>query len=421
MTITNRKEQALLLVGDMLLFFLALWATLALRSLELPDMDTLYNHALPFSLLFIVWVLVFFIAGLYDKHTVLFQRKLPSIILNTQVANVIIAALFFFSVPYFGITPKTVLAIYLVISFVFITTWRLYIFPSLRFGKQEKAILVGSGREAEELRNEVNENRRYGFEFMDTFHFGNEVNPNDVQKRILERVAAGDVSVIVANLRHGDLEPLLPLLYNLTFLNLSFRFVDINQLYEDIFDRVPLSLVNHEWFLENVTIRSHVGYEALKRTTDVVAALILGVLSLAIYPLVWIAIRLDDGGPLFIAQERIGLNNRPIRILKFRSMTGNDEGADVLKSRHVVTRVGKYIRKTRIDELPQLWSVLRGDQSLIGPRPELPELVKHYAERIPYYNTRHLIKPGLSGWAQINHQGHPHHGSDVTETKNKLS
>jgi lipopolysaccharide/colanic/teichoic acid biosynthesis glycosyltransferase len=102
-------------------------------------------------------------------------------------------------------------------------------------------------------------------------------------------------------------------------------------------------------------------------------------------------------------------------------MTGSDEGEDVLQSKHEVTKVGRFLRKTRLDELPQLWSVVRGDQSLIGPRPELPELVKHYAERIPYYNTRHLIKPGLSGWAQIHDYDVPRKGADVERTKRKLS
>jgi lipopolysaccharide/colanic/teichoic acid biosynthesis glycosyltransferase len=86
-----------------------------------------------------------------------------------------------------------------------------------------------------------------------------------------------------------------------------------------------------------------------------------------------------------------------------------------------VTKVGGILRTTRIDELPQLWNVLRGGYSLIGPRPEFPDAVNRYASEIPYYNARHLITPGLSGWAQLNHHKHPHHGVDTEETRNKLS
>ncbi|NCN08012.1 sugar transferase, partial [Candidatus Parcubacteria bacterium] len=109
-------------------------------------------------------------------------------------------------------------------------------------------------------------------------------------------------------------------------------------------------------------------------------------------------------------------------ILKFRTMLFNDNGDWQNKGLiNKVTKVGNFLRKTRLDELPQLWNVLKGDISLIGPRPEFPNAVKQYAEEIPYYNVRHLIKPGLSGWAQIYHDQHPHHQADTLETKNKLS
>lgn len=157
---------------------------------------------------------------------------------------------------------------------------------------------------------------------------------------------------------------------------------------------------------------------------DIIVASILGILSLIWYPIVYIATRFDDRGPLLIAQERIGKNGRTIRMSKFRSMTANDSGSyshNNGKSNLKVTKVGSFIRMTRVDELPQLWSVIKGDQSLIGPRPELPALVQIYEKKIPYYNVRHLIKPGLSGWAQISHRSHPHHAVAVDDTRDKLS
>ena len=104
-------------------------------------------------------------------------------------------------------------------------------------------------------------------------------------------------------------------------------------------------------------------------------------------------------------------------------MTSNDGGnySASGKSELQITRVGKFIRLTRIDELPQLWNVLRGDISLVGPRPEFPSLVAVYEKEIPYYNVRHLIQPGLSGWAQIYHSAHPHHAVAVNDTRDKLS
>ncbi|HXK39557.1 MAG TPA: sugar transferase [Candidatus Paceibacterota bacterium] len=195
----------------------------------------------------------------------------------------------------------------------------------------------------------------------------------------------------------------------------------MHKVYEDIFDRIPLSLVQYGWFLENISITRKFTYEFLKRLMDILIASPLLIASLVLLPFVALAIALEDGGALFITQERVGRSNKLIRILKYRTMTGSDRGEEVLKSRHNVTRVGQFLRKTRIDELPQLWNVLTGDLSLIGPRPELPALVKRYEEEVPFYNVRHLITPGLSGWGQISDYDVPRQGVDIEKTKRKLS
>jgi lipopolysaccharide/colanic/teichoic acid biosynthesis glycosyltransferase len=135
-----------------------------------------------------------------------------------------------------------------------------------------------------------------------------------------------------------------------------------------------------------------------------------------------LAIKLDSNGPIFIVQERVGRKSKPIKIFKFRTMTANDNGVySNGKSENKVTDVGAFLRTSRLDELPQLWNVVRGELSLIGPRPELPSLVAQYEKDIPYYGIRHLTKPGLSGWAQIYHDNHPHHGLAVEQTTEKLS
>jgi lipopolysaccharide/colanic/teichoic acid biosynthesis glycosyltransferase len=140
-----------------------------------------------------------------------------------------------------------------------------------------------------------------------------------------------------------------------------------------------------------------------------------------------LAIKIDDGKEIFIKQERIGQNNNIINIIKFRTMSINDgvveqgEKEESISRVQHVTRVGRWLRASRIDELPQLWNVLKGDISLIGPRPELPNLVKLYEKEISFYNVRHLIKPGLSGWAQIYQKTPPKFSTDYDQTKTKLS
>jgi exopolysaccharide biosynthesis polyprenyl glycosylphosphotransferase len=421
MSLTRRKEALVLFVGDVLIFAISLWLTLLLRYEIFPTTKLFLTHLAPFSILFVLWSLSYFIAGLYDRTTTVLQRQLPTIIIYTQVVNAALAGLFFFFIPYFGITPKTNLIIYLMVSSVLMLFWRLYIFPRFGMHRKGRAVLIGSGREVMELVEEVQKNPHHHYEFECVVDTNVITNPNDIQKKVLEHVGLGRVSMVVCNTHGEEVSSLLPLLYNLTFLNTSVQFVDIYRVYEDVFNRVPLSLLRYDWFLHNVSPAPKRAYEFLKRVMDVGIAVILGVLSLIVYPFVWIAIKMDDGGSLFVVQERIGANNKPIRIAKFRSMSGNDTGKEVLQSKHEITRVGRILRKTRIDELPQLWSVIKGDQSLIGPRPELPELAHHYAEFIPYYNARHLIKPGLSGWAQIWDYDVPRKGADVERTKRKLA
>jgi len=410
MSVANKKESWVLFVGDILFFFMALWLTLFVRYGSTPDSFLWAEHLLPFSILFAVWALVFFIAGLYEKHTLILKSRLPSVILRAQVINSVIAVLFFYFIPYFGITPKTNLFIDLVFSFGLIYLWRVYLISFLGFKKREKALLIGSGEEMKELKREVNENPRYSMMFISSLNLDN-VDAIDFNEEVLSRVYSEEISTVVIDLRNEKVAPVLPHLYNLIFSKV--RFIDKYKVYEDVFDRVPLSLVNYNWFLENISSSSHVMYDFLKRTMDISVSFILGLISFVIYPFICIAIKLDDGGPVFFTQERVGRGGKKIKIVKFRSMHTDGSG--------VVTRVGDILRKTRIDELPQLWNVLMGDISIVGPRPEIPKLADMYRKKIPYYSVRHLIKPGLSGWAQIHQEKPPKFDVGYDETKTKLS
>jgi len=415
MLVINKKESTILFIGDILLLLIALWATLWLRYLELPSSHLFIKHLIPFSILFFVWFLVFFIAGLYEKQTIFLKSRLPTIILNAQIVNSFIAVGFFYFIPYFGITPKTNLFIDLVLSFAFIFLWRVYGVPFLGFRKKQQALLIASGKEMEELKNEVNNNSRYNLSFVHSIDL-DKVEHIDFKEEILSTISSEGIASIVIDVEHKNIEKLLPSFYNLIFSKV--HFINMYKVYEDIFDRIPLSLVAYSWFLENISFPSHLVYDFLKRAMDIVISIALGLVSLIFYPFVYIAIKLEDGGPIIIKQKRIGKGNKVIEMIKFRSMNTNDNGIWLSWSDTRVTKVGKFLRKTRIDELPQLWNILKGDVSLIGPRPDIIDIGKTLVKEIPYYTVRNLVKPGLSGWAQIKQTNPP---QSVEETKLRLA
>ena len=398
MRIFNRNEAIFLFFGDVVFFLVSLWLTLLFRYANLPSATLFVQHITPFAVLFFVWVIVFFIAGLYEKHTVILKSRLPNIILNAQVTNSLIAVLFFYFIPYFGITPKTTLFIYLVISFCLILFWRIRVVSLFGSRRREPAMLIGSGPEVNELIEEVNHNNRYNLYFVSFINL-DKTDIIDFQTDILDRIYTDNITVVVMDLRNRKIEPILPHLYNLIFSNI--RFLDKYKVYEDIFDRVPFSLLRYNWFLENISASSKIVYDSFKRLIDVILSLVGSLITVLLTPFVWIAVKLDDGGPIFIVQERIGQGGRKINLVKFRSMKSSDRGVWVIEKDDRLTRVGKFLRKSRIDEFPQFWNILRGDISLIGPRPDIYDLGLQLAKDIPYYTIRSVIKPGLSGWAQI--------------------
>lgn len=418
MVIFNKKEPLLLFVGDICVFALSLWISLIVRNAGIPAWDTYTDILAPFAIVFVAWALVFFIAGLYDKYTTLLKDKMPGMIFNAQLANSIITIAFFYLIPYFGITPKTILFINLFVSFILIYFWRIYSHSLFGLKSKEAAILIGSGEEMKSLEQEINNNPRSELLFVSSINLDT-VGTDTFIATITEKVRSENISIIVADLKDARIEPVLSHLYNLIFSGV--RCIDIDKVYENVFDRVPLSLLKYHWFFENISTDTKITYDILKRLMDIILGLIAGIVSLIFYPFVMVLLLCDEGHGFFSVQERVGENNQLIKMYKFRTMKiANDGGKWGTGEKNYVTKVGAFLRKTRLDELPQLWNVIFGDISLIGPRPEFPTAVKTYEQEIPYYGVRHLIKPGLSGWAQI-YGAHPHHGIGISETKEKLS
>ncbi|MEO7244473.1 MAG: TIGR03013 family XrtA/PEP-CTERM system glycosyltransferase, partial [Rubrivivax sp.] len=227
---------------------------------------------------------------------------------------------------------------------------------------------------------------------------------------------ADEIVVALTERRSGSM-PLRELLDCKLF---GIRVYDVNTHFEKTLGQIRLGFANAGWLIFGDGFNQGFARTAIKRVFDIVCALLLLALSAPIMLLATLAIKLGGRGPVLYRQERVGLNGRPFQVAKFRSMRvdaerdGQPRWASVHDDR--VTAVGKLIRRLRIDELPQLFNVLRGEMSLVGPRPERPFFVEQLTRQIPYFAVRQSVKPGVTGWAQVRYQ----YGATVEDSIEKL-
>jgi sugar transferase (PEP-CTERM system associated) len=226
-----------------------------------------------------------------------------------------------------------------------------------------------------------------------------------------------DEIVVALSERRGGAMPLRELL---DCKLQGIRVLDLASHFEQTLGQIRLDSLYAGWLIFGDGFRQGTMRTVVKRIFDIVCALILILLALPMMAIAAIAIVIENGFPILYRQERVGLNGRLFKVIKFRSMRRDAEkdGKPVwaTKQDDRVTRVGKIIRKLRIDELPQLFSVLKGDMSLVGPRPERPFFVDQLTKEIPFYAVRHSVKPGVTGWAQVRY----HYGATVEDSAEKL-
>ncbi|MDB5244328.1 MAG: hypothetical protein JWN18_198 [Parcubacteria group bacterium] len=411
----DRRETAILLIGDFLILAASLWVALLLRNLAIPGIGYFQSNLVPFLPMFLLSLGVFYIAGLYEKLTRPIRRVMGVRVAGAQGATVAIAAILFFILP-LSIAPKTILILYLVVSVLAETAWRFYRMNyEIKTESRTPAVLIGSGGAVLELFEEVRENNRY------LMHFARMIDTRTVtEETLVTEIGSAfesGIRVIVIDAHDPVVARIASQLYDLTMT--GFTVVEFASLYEEIFDRVPLDHVDAPSVL-NAVSNDRALYDLAKRIFDFTLAALV---SLVAIPFVAIAalVLFVDGGTPFIHSERIGRGNQKIRLVKLRTMLFFDAGDPEKQKQNRVTSFGSLLRKTRIDELPQLWNVLKGELSFIGPRPELPMIAAVYEKEIPHYRLRHLIAPGLSGWAQIHDYDAPRGGADVPRTRRKLS
>lgn len=410
MIIHHTPGRFILLAADCGILFAALYLAMSMRAGNPLDFSGFLSFVPPFLIIIAVSVTIFYIYGLYDKPSLRLIRELNKRIFTSQILAAFSAIILFYVLPTLGIAPKTILLIYVIISSLLISLWRRYAFSLVLRYKKQKSIIIGSGDVFKLLVDELTRNPHTGITLISAIN----VDTYDMSKlgNVLKTTKP---SSIIIDMRDERIKPYFGNFYTEIFEGSAV--LDIVEVYEDVFDMVPLSLINQEWIFRYIS--SSRRYDGFKRFTDLALSIPAFVISLFFYPFVYLAIKIEDRGPLFFMHYRVGLRGKLIPIYKFRTM--ENKPANELNETKKISKVGAFLRKTRIDELPQLWNVIRGDVSLIGPRPESPALVEEYSKTIPFYNVRHVVRPGLSGWAQVQQFEAPKFGVDVKQTSTKLA
>ena len=288
---------------------------------------------------------------------------------------------------------------------------------------RRRVMVLGAGDRAQRLR-ELGDKPESGFAIVSYIAMG---EPERVVEEAIPREAIHDLGRFVENLGVSEVVLALQERRNSLPLNDLLRIKtkgvhvnDFSSFLERETGRVDLDTVNPSWLIfSDGFSSSRILSSAAKRLFDIVASLILLTLTFPVIALFALIVKLDSTGPAFFRQQRVGLYGQPFHLIKLRSMRTDAEkdGAKWAEENDPrVTRVGRFIRKVRIDELPQTWSVLKGEMSFVGPRPEVPKFVDDLQEQIAFYGERHMVKPGITGWAQINYP----YGASIDDSRKKL-
>jgi exopolysaccharide biosynthesis polyprenyl glycosylphosphotransferase len=410
----NRFKSFLLLLGDVIALYASLFIALILRyGPEFYD-QFLKAHVGPFTVIFVPWLAIFYIAGLYDLRTLRNGIDFMKVLAAATAVGAFVAALLFYLIPAFGIAPKTNLLIFVIVFAVIETVWRRMFNGLTSFGEApNKIVIVGNGPTTAAIMATIAENAQLGYAVM------RRMDENDVvaqPSKFTQAVIDAHANIVVVPRHLKQENGFARALYAL--FAKGILIVDLPNFYERIMRKVPLADLEETWFIENIEGTARF-YDPLKRAGEFLLALALGIVLLPLEILIAILVKLTSRGPIIYQHKRVGKNGRGFNFYKFRNMRVDAEksGAQwAMPNDPRTTPIGKFLRKTHLDELPQLWNIIKGDMSFVGPRPERPEFVVKLKEQIPYYEVRLLVKPGVSGWAQLNHRA----DLDLNDVREKL-
>jgi len=411
------ERRMLLIVGDLLAAIIATIVALALWSqfdyLKLSE-EFVRARAGWFVLLPVIWLVL--LINSYDvRRAASWSSTLRNILTSATIGTILYLAIYFFrSAP--GSLPRRGPVYFLLFVVGLTLLWR-FIYIRIFTGPAflRRVLLVGAGTSGIAMLK-ILENLN-----PSPFHVVGIID-DDVSKQGLEIEGVkvlGDSSKMEQVIREEDVSDIIVAILGpmnggmfQALLDAQERWVEIIRmpvLYEELLGRVPIHHLESDWLLRSFVDEVRVSslYLIAKRLLDIIAS-IIGLLLLAlIFPWVSLAILAETGRPVFFTQTRLGQGGKPYQLVKFRTMQQDAEANGEAQWTHAgdprMTRVGRVLRKMHLDEFPQFINVIKGDMSMVGPRPERPELVAELEKQIPFYRARLLVKPGIGGWAQVNY------------------
>lgn len=428
------ERRSLLIIGDFLMAVASLGLSLyywgSTERFLGPTLEFLQRRVpIWFYFLPLIWLLL--MVELYDVHRANdWRRTIQGVAVAAAVGLTLYLLLYFYYAdPPRSALPRRGVASFVVAAAVLTLAWRwlyIQIFTARQF--MRRVLLIGGGTTGSLLLKKINTLKVKPFDLIgiiddDHRKLGTNIDGYQVigmSDQIHKIVQANEVSEIIVAIM-GEMEGgLFQAL--LDAQESGIQITRMETAYEDILGRVPILSLEADWILRTFSdqARASVFFELTKRLIDIFGALIGLAIFLLLLPIVSVLIFIDDGWPIFYTQTRSGKGGTTYTILKFRTMRKDAEADGVPrwanKDDARATRMGRLLRKTHIDELPQFFNVLRGEMSMIGPRAERPELVIMFQQQIPFYRARLLVRPGISGWAQVNFG----YASSVDETIMKL-
>jgi sugar transferase (PEP-CTERM system associated) len=367
--------------------------------------------------------LCFYYNDLYDLTVVSSSRELVIRLLQAAGAAAIVLAAACFVVPSLILDPGTFVTA-LGVFVIAVLTWRLaFNYLAQDPHLEERVLIIGTGYTARMLAQQIGRQQDFAYRLVGFVDEGEtEVvrhhdvlgNATDIRRIVAEQ----HVDRIIVGL--SDRRGRLPIEELLSAKLSGVRVEDATTTYERLTGKILIDDLKPSWLIFSDGFRASRITRFVKRMLDLALSLIGFMLASPLMALTALAIRLDSPGPVLYRQERVGENGRLFTVVKFRSMrTDAEQAGGPMWARDKddrITRVGRFIRLTRLDELPQLWNVVRGDMSFVGPRPERAFFVEQLAREIPFYLQRHAVKPGLTGWAQVKYQ----YGSSIEDAMEKL-